>query len=121
MTQTPSNPSLGEIWALIDSTSSRTRVEVSEALKDIRERLDSFVTKEVWDVERRSLERRMEQAEAELRKVDEQHQALKERIEREAEEAARAKAARRRDLIYKGILPAVAIIISILALYLGTH
>lgn len=121
MTQTPANPSLGDIWALIDSTSVRTREEVSQALKDIRERLDSFVTKEVWDVERRSLERRLEQAEAELRKQDDQHQALKERIEREAAAAAHARAARRRDLVYKGILPALAILISVLALYYGTH
>lgn len=121
MTQTPTNPSLGEIWALIDSTSRTTREEVSTALRDIRERLDTFVTKEVWDAERRALERRLEHAEAELRKQDEQHQALKQRIESEAEEAASARSARRRDLAYKGILPAIAIIISVLALYLGTH
>ncbi|WP_428957919.1 hypothetical protein [Streptomyces sp. cg35] len=123
-------PTLGQLWQLIERDSQITRRHVQETLDDVKRRLDSFMTKELWESEKRLLVQRIEGAEGELAAQAARHEALKTKMENDARDQERARqreAAQRvqgrqqsmRDFVYKGIIPALSLLIAVLALWLG--
>lgn len=130
---------VGALWLLIEESNRQTREGVTQALAEVRARLGEMVTKEVWDAERRELERRMDRAELELAQQDHRQQALQDRLDTadraaaaSQEQAARAaqetirlaneeRSRRRRDLFYKGFLPVLGLIITALGLFMSLH
>lgn len=83
---------IGELWALIDRGNRDTRKAIQQDLDDVRNRLDSYITKDQFTAEKALLEIRIERAERELQMLDAKHVALAERVaaEREAEQRRRA-------------------------------
>ncbi|MFJ4902882.1 hypothetical protein [Streptomyces sp. NPDC088727] len=121
---TQPEPTLAQLWTMIERDSERTRTHVQETLDDVKRRLDGFMTKELWEAEKRVLEQRIAQAEDELRAQQGRHVALKEKLDLEARAAAAAAAQqvnnRRqsfREFIYKGIIPVLALAIAALSIY----
>ncbi|MCX4799579.1 hypothetical protein OG497_37630 [Streptomyces sp. NBC_01242] len=124
---TQPEPTLAQLWTMIERDSERTRVHVQETLDEVKRRLDGFMTKELWEAEKRVLEQRISQAEEELRAQETRHTALKEKLELEARAAAAAAAqqirSRRqssREFIYKGIIPVLALVIAALSIYFSS-
>jgi uncharacterized membrane-anchored protein YhcB (DUF1043 family) len=100
MTQTePQN--IGELWRLIQRDSHQTRESLRRELDDMKKRLDSYVTKEHFEAEKRLMEIRISQVEATL-----------EAMEREARTAASTRQQNRREFVYKGIIPVLALVIA---------
>lgn len=115
--------SLGQLWAMIERDSQLTRQHVQATLDDVKERLDGFMTKELWETERRALVQRIEAAELELRAQAQRHEALKTKLEedaRAAREAARRQSSdqrhNRREFVYKGIIPALALLVAVISI-----
>jgi predicted Zn-dependent peptidase len=99
------NPqNIGELWLLIQRDSDETRESLRRELDDMKDRLSSFVTKDHFEAEKRLLEARILQAEQKL-----------ERLDREASEAARTRQQNRREFVYKGIIPVLALVVAIVA------
>lgn len=84
--------SSAELWALIDQSNSDTRRMILENLAEVRERLDSYLTRDQFAAEKALLELRLNRAEAELRELDAKHAALEDRLRTEREEAQRRRA-----------------------------
>lgn len=84
--------SSAELWALIDQSNSDTRRMIQENLAEVRDRLDSYLTRDQFAAEKALLELRLNRAEAELRELDAKHAALEERLRTEREEAQRRRA-----------------------------
>jgi hypothetical protein len=110
-------PTLGQLWNLIERDSQLTRQHVKETLDDVKERLNTFVTKDHFEAEKRLLEARVSQAERQLRAQETAHNALKEKLDNEARAATQSREYSRREFVYKGIIPALSLVIAGLALY----
>ncbi|MEV7675097.1 hypothetical protein [Streptomyces sp. NPDC088752] len=95
---------LGELLTEIRRDSQVTRDAVKRELDDVKKRLDTFVTKDHFEAEKRLLEARIQHAEEALEKL---------------ERDARGRSMNAREFIYKGIIPALALIIAGLALVFG--
>ncbi|MFI0967095.1 hypothetical protein ACH4S8_37775 [Streptomyces sp. NPDC021080] len=101
MTQTePTN--LGDLWTLIQGDSLATREAVKRELDDVKRRLDTFVTRDHFEAEKRLLETRIQHVEEAL-----------EEMERQAEQRAQT----RREFIFKGVIPVLALVIAGLSIY----
>lgn len=100
---------LGDLWAMIQRDSQVTRDAVKRELDDVKKRLDTFVTKDHFEAEKRLLEARIQHAE----------QAL-EKLEREARENTQGRTQTRREFVYKGIIPALALLIAALSIYFSS-
>ncbi|THA72555.1 hypothetical protein E6R60_26875 [Streptomyces sp. A0642] len=118
MTTEP-DPTMGQLWRMIEADSRTTRLHVQQTLDDVKKRLDGFMTKDLWESEKRALEQRIEAAERELRAQAARHNALKEKLEREAQEEAQARRQNGREFIYKGVIPVLALLVAAISLYLG--
>ncbi|MFD7835621.1 hypothetical protein [Streptomyces sp. NPDC059761] len=125
---TQPEPTLGQLWQLIERDSQRTREQVQQTLTEVKTRLDSFMTKELWESEKRLLVQRIEQAEDELQAQEQRHNALKEKLDKDAEATrqaleaeARSRRQSAREFIYKGIIPCLALLTAVVSLYLGSH
>ncbi|MFH8483069.1 hypothetical protein [Streptomyces sp. NPDC018055] len=118
---TQPEPTLGQLWQLIERDSQRTRDHVQTTLDDVKRRLDGFMTKELWQSEKSVLEQRISRAEEELQAQQALHNALKDKLEREARQDARARSNSAREFVYKGIIPVLALLIAGLGLYIGTR
>jgi uncharacterized membrane-anchored protein YhcB (DUF1043 family) len=103
MTQTEPQ-SIGELWRLIQRDSHQTREQLRRELDDMKKRLDSYVTKDHFEAEKRLLQARIEQVE---RAVEE--------MEREARTAVRTRQQNRREFVYKGIIPSLALLVAIVS------
>jgi hypothetical protein len=114
---TQPEPTLGQLWQMIERDSQRTRDHVQTTINDVKQRLDGFMTKELWQSEKRLLEQRVESVEAELEAQDLRHTQLKEKLEREARDQAEARTRDRREFVYKGIIPALSLLIAVVALW----
>jgi predicted Zn-dependent peptidase len=109
MTQTdPQN--IGDLWRLIQRDSDQTREALRRELDDMKERLGSYVTKDHFEAEKRLLEGRISQAERNLEKLD-----------REARESARTGQQNRREFIYKGIIPVLALVVAIVSIIVAAR
>lgn len=108
MTQ-PDPTSLGDLWTMIQRDSQLTRDAVKRELDDVKKRLDTFVTKDHFEAEKRLLEARIQHAE----------QALA-TLEREARERSEGRVNSRREFVYKGIIPALALLCAALSIYVST-
>lgn len=93
--------SLGDLWTMIQRDSQLTRDAVKRELDDVKKRLDTFLTKDHFEAEKRLLEARIQHAE----------QAL-EKLEREARETTQGRTQTRREFVYKGIIPVLALMIA---------
>ncbi|MGW7100416.1 hypothetical protein [Streptomyces sp. NPDC054838] len=127
MTTQP-EPTLGQLWQLIERDSQRTREQVQQTLTEVKTRLDSFMTKELWESEKRLLEQRIAQAEDELHALEAGHNALKHKLDQDAETARqalhaeiRSRRQNAREFIYKGIIPVLALLTAVVSLYLGSR
>jgi hypothetical protein len=89
--ESPEN--VGQLWRLIE-----------RELTDVKSRLDSYVTKDQFDAEKRLLEARIATAEGKL-----------EQLERTTREERSARQHSRREFVYKGIIPALALIVAIVS------
>ncbi|MGW9067927.1 hypothetical protein ACWGQT_00545 [Streptomyces yangpuensis] len=125
---TQPEPTLGQLWQLIERDSQRTREQVQQTLTEVKTRLDSFMTKELWESEKRLLEQRIERAEEELQAQEQRHNALKEKLDQDAAAARRAaeseavgRRQNAREFVYKGIIPALALITAVVSLYFGSR
>jgi hypothetical protein len=98
--------SLGDLWTMIQRDSQLTRDAVKRELDDVKKRLDTFVTKDHFEAEKRLLEARIQHAE----------QAL-EKLERDARETTQGRTQTLREFIYKGVIPALALIIAAVSLF----
>lgn len=114
---TQPEPTLGQLWQMIERDSQRTREHVQTTLDDVKRRLDGFMTRELWESEKRLLEQRVEKVEEEIDAQAAQHNAFKEKLEREARERAETHQRDRREFIYKGIIPALSLLIAVTALW----
>ncbi|QDN95004.1 hypothetical protein FNV58_01330 (plasmid) [Streptomyces sp. RLB1-9] len=94
MAQTESPENVGQLWRLIE-----------RELTDVKSRLDSYVTKDQFDAERRLLEARISTAEDQLK-------ALK----REVSDDRSSRHQSRREFVYKGIIPVLALAIAAVSL-----
>lgn len=104
---TQSSPdNLGDLWTMIQRDSQLTREALKRELDDVKKRLDTFVTKDHFEAEKRLLEARIQHAEEAL-----------EKLEREARENSQGQAQNRREFVYKGIIPALALLIAVLSVY----
>ncbi|MDQ1041377.1 hypothetical protein QFZ75_007879 [Streptomyces sp. V3I8] len=101
----PDPTSLGDLWTMIQRDSQLTRDAVKRELDDVKKRLDTFVTKDHFEAEKRLLEARIQHAE----------QALA-TLEREARERAQGRAQSRREFVYKGIIPALALLVAVISI-----
>lgn len=115
---------LEQLWTMIERDSERNRLHVQEILEDVKQRLDGFMTKELWEAEKRALEQRIEQAELELRAQAQRHEVLKNKLEEETRIAAQVASRQDRDrrqsakeFIYKGVIPVLALVIAALSIY----
>jgi phage-related minor tail protein len=111
MTQTDPT-SLGDLWTLIQRDSHTTREAVKRELDDVKKRLDTFVTKDHFEAEKRLLEARIQHAEEALEKLEREA----EEREREAREATQGRTQTRREFVYKGVIPVLALIIAAVSL-----
>jgi multidrug resistance efflux pump len=125
-------PTLTDLWEMINLQNTQTREHVSTVLREVRDSLQTFVTKDMWAAEKALMELRLERAESELKEQDRRHRDLERRIreEREAElrraqeeedkrEAqARAEAqatkARRQNIWYRAVIPIAAVVLPVL-------
>lgn len=96
-TESPSN--VGQLWLLIQ-----------RELNDVKSRLDSYVTKDQFDAERRLLEARIATAESQLAELQ--------RVVRE-ERSTRQHS--RREFVYKGIIPSLALIVAVVSVVLASR
>ncbi len=94
MAQSESPDNLTQLWRLIE-----------RELTDVKSRLDKYVTKDQFDAEKRLLEARIASAEDQL-----------EQLRRETREARTARQQSRREFVYKGIIPALALIVAIVSI-----
>ncbi|MEU9405582.1 hypothetical protein AB0E08_07745 [Streptomyces sp. NPDC048281] len=101
MTQTNPPQNVGELWQLIQRDSDLTREQLRRELDDMKQRLDSYVTRDHFEAEKRLLEARIKNAEKSL-----------ERLEREGRETASRRHNGRREFIYKGVIPILALVIA---------
>ncbi|MEU6362305.1 hypothetical protein [Streptomyces albidoflavus] len=108
-------PGLGQLWHLIERDSQRTRDHVQHEVQEVKRRLDGFMTKELWESEKRLLEQRIESVEAELEAQAARHLALKDKLEREARERVESRQRDRREFVYKGIIPALSLLLALVA------
>ena len=108
MPQTDPN-SLGDLWTMIQRDSQLTRDALKRELDDVKKRLDTFMTKDHFEAEKRLLEARIQHAE----------QAL-EKLEREARESSQGRTQTRREFIYKGVIPILALLTAALSIYVST-
>lgn len=99
---------LGDLWRMIERDSNETREYVREQVKlsreevrreidDVKRRLDGFVTRDHFESEKRLLEARVAHVEAALEELERQ-------------ETSRSQS--RREFVYKGIIPVLALIIA---------
>lgn len=123
-----SEMTLDALWRLVEESNRLTRTGVTDALAEVRARLGEMVTKEVWEAERRELERRLDRAEVELAEQARRQQALQERLDIQARQAAETlllaqeeRSRRRRDFYYKGVLPLLGLLITAAGLFVGLH
>lgn len=112
-------PTFGQLWEMIERDLRLTRENLQESMKDVKERLNTFVTKEVFESEKRLLEARIMQAEYRLSTQEALHIALKEKLERDEGEAVTNRQRDRREFVYKGIIPALSLLIAGIALYIS--
>lgn len=110
---------LGQLWEFIQRDSATTRRHVQDELQEVRNRLDSFVTRDLWELEKQALERRIVLAEEDLTGVKRRHEQFREKIERDARAAAEQRSRDRRDFVYKGVIPVLALLIAAVSLYYG--
>lgn len=96
--------SIGELWRLIQRDSHQTRESLRRELDDMKKRLDSYVTKEHFEAEKRLMEVRISQVEDTLEEMD-----------REARTAARTRQQSRREFVYKGIIPGLALLVAVVS------
>ncbi|MGA5598385.1 hypothetical protein ACPCSE_29545 [Streptomyces cellulosae] len=96
---------LGELWRLIQHDSQVTRDSLRRELDDMKQRLESYVTKDQFDAEKRLLEARIRTAEDKL-----------EQLERSTREERSTRQHTRREFVYKGIIPALALIVAIVSI-----
>ncbi|GAA1978493.1 hypothetical protein [Kitasatospora viridis] len=113
--------STGALWELIQKDAEQTRRQIHEVLTDVRERLDSFLTREQWSAEKALLELRLGRAEQELAEQDRKRAALEERVRREHVEQLRREEQRREvahqrrmNVWFKVVIPVSAIIVPVL-------
>ncbi|MET7363248.1 hypothetical protein ABZS76_33090 [Streptomyces sp. NPDC005562] len=116
MTQTDPQ-SLGELWRMIerDSASTRehvrlSREEVRRELDDVKRRLDSFVTTDHFEAEKRILESRITFLEEAM-----------DQLERSARDEVSTRSHNRREFVYKGIIPSLALIVAIVSIFAATR
>jgi hypothetical protein len=95
--ESPEN--VGQLWRLIE-----------RELTDVKSRLDSYVTKDQFDAEKRLLEARIRTAEE---KLDE--------LGRAAREDRSSRAQGLREFIYKGIIPTLALIVAVASIFLASR
>lgn len=105
MTQ-PDPTSLGDLWTMIQRDSQITRDAVKRELDDVKKRLDTFVTKDHFEAEKRLLEARIQHAEDALKKLED-----------DARDSALSRAQTRREFVYKGLIPVLALVIAGLSIY----
>lgn len=105
----PEPTTLGDLWTMIQRDSQVTREAVKRELDDVKKRLDTFVTKDHFEAEKRLLEARIQHAE----------QAL-EKLEADAREGAQSRSLNRREFVYKGVIPVLALVIAALAIYFSS-
>jgi transposase len=92
---------LGDLWRMIERDSNLTRDQVRREIDDVKERLRSFVTHDHFDAEKRLLEARI----AHLEQVVA-------RWEEDSEQQASSRSQNRREFVYKGIIPVLALVIA---------
>jgi transposase len=112
MAQQTDPTTLGDLWRMIERDSNLTREQVRREIDDVKGRLQSFVTRDHFEAEKRLLEARIDHLEQ-----------VVERWEQEAEEQARSTAAQadsrrqsRREFVYKGIIPVLALVIAVVSI-----
>lgn len=101
---------LGDLWRMIERDSNLTRDQVRREIDDVKTRLSSFVTRDHFDAEKRVLEARIEHLE----------QAVA-RWEEDAETQASSRRQNRREFVYKGIIPVLALVIAAISLFTAFH
>lgn len=95
MAQSESPSDVGQLWLLIQ-----------RELNDVKLRLDSYVTKDQFDAERRLLEARISTAESQLAE-----------LQRAVREERSTRSQGLREFIYKGIIPSLALIVAVAAIF----
>lgn len=107
---------LGELWRMIERDSQSTRAglelirdQVKRELDEVRKRLDTFVTRDHFEAEKRLLEARITHAEEAL-----------EKLEREARETVGASRQSRREFVYKGLIPILSLLIAAVSIYVAS-
>ncbi|MFE0490237.1 hypothetical protein [Streptomyces griseoaurantiacus] len=98
MAQSESPQNVGQLWHLIE-----------RELTDVKRRLDSYVTKDQFDAEKRLLEARISAAEEKIKELN-----------RAARQEQSSRQQSRREFVYKGIIPVLALIIAALSLFAAT-
>lgn len=96
--------SLGDLWRMIERDSQLTREQVRREIDDVKARLQSFVTRDHFDAEKRLLEARIAHLEEAVAKWEE-----------EADEQATFRSQNRREFVYKGIIPFLALVVAIVS------
>ena len=81
---------------------------IERELTDVKSRLSSYVTKDQFDAEKRLLEARIATAEDKL-----------EQLERTAREERSARQHNRREFVYKGIIPGLALLVAAVSLFIA--
>lgn len=104
MTQTDPT-TLGELWRAIERDSNLTREQVKRELDDVKKRLDSYVTKDHFEAEKRLLEARIEHAEQALAALERQDNSRRQSY---------------REFVYKGIIPALALVIAAISIIVSS-
>lgn len=95
MAQTENPSDVGQLWLLIQ-----------RELNDVKSRLDSYVTKDQFDAERRLLEARISTAESQLAE-----------LQRAVREERSTRSQGLREFIYKGIIPSLALLVAVAAIF----
>lgn len=117
----PEPSTLGDLWRLMQAETALTRDHVRAEIREIRQALDKYVTKERWDAERRDLERRLEVAERELAVQDERQREFQQTLQNELRASADERLTSTREFVYKGVIPALALLVAVVSLYLGSR
>jgi transposase len=108
MTQTEPT-TLGDLWRMIERDSNLTRDQVRREIDDVKKRLDGFVSRDHFEAEKRLLEARIAHVEDAL-----------EELEREANATASSRHQSRRELIYKGVIPVLSLLVAAIAVYVSS-
>jgi hypothetical protein len=99
MAQDESPQNVGQLWTLI-----------ARELTDVKQRLDNYVTKDQFDAEKRLLEARIATAEEKIKE-----------LARATQDAAASRQHNRREFVYKGVIPALALIVAIVSVIAATR